>query len=191
MFSLFLSIFSRFDQPQFQQPESLPPHPQEFSSQTGKQRSPPARANSMPPRASRPQVLKKFEISDSNNLETYSINGVNYTTYTTFRSPLTPDEIPDVNFVEKPPMIPEPDYEEPNNMINNTTNGQGSRTLERKKKKSVSFLEDISKKEETSVRRIGESEAVHDIVLRICKLTISRITHIFYESTFDLRKILD
>ena len=157
-FHCFFLFFSRFDQPQFQQPESLPPHPQEFSSQTGKQRSPPARANSMPPRASRPQVLKKFEISDSNNLETYSINGVNYTTYTTFRSPLTPDEIPDVNFVEKPPMIPEPDYEEPNNMINNTTNGQGSRTLERKKKKSVSFLEDISKKEETSVKRIGEYE---------------------------------
>ena len=108
----------------------------------------------MPPRASRPQVLKKIETNFGDSKETYSINGVNYTTYTTFRSPLTPDEIPDVNFVEKPPMIPEPDYEEPN--MHNTTNGSSSRTLERKKKKSVSFLEDISKKEETSVKRIGK-----------------------------------
>merc|ERR1712223_936876 len=97
-----------------------------------KQRSPAARANSMPPRASRPQVLKKigdaqesYKIGDAK--ETYSINGVNYTTYTTFRSPLTPDEIPDVNFIEKPPMIPEPDHEEPN--MHNTTNGSSSRTL--------------------------------------------------------------
>ena len=146
----FFSIF-RFDQQtQLQyEPESLPP--QELVT---KQRSPAARANSMPPRASRPQVLKKIgDFGDAK--ETYSINGVNYTTYTTFRSPLTPDEIPDVNFIEKPPMIPEPDYEEPN--MNSNTNGQySSRTLERKKKKSVSFLEDISKKEETSVKRIGK-----------------------------------
>ena len=123
-------------------PESLPPN-----SEWVKNRSPPARANSMPPRASRPQVLKKMD-----SKETYNINGVNYTTYTTFMSPLTPDDIPDVNFAGKPPMIPEPDYEEPN-----LNNGMGSRTLERKKKKSVSFLEDISKKEESNVRKINHS----------------------------------
>ena len=77
-------------------------------------------------------------------------------TFFFFRSPLTPDEIPDVNFVEKPPMIPEPDYEEPNIMSTSANGGSSSRTLERKKKKSVSFLEDISKKEESSVKRIGE-----------------------------------
>ena len=95
-------------------------------------RSPPARANSMPPRPNRPQVLKK--IPNSEPKETYSVNGINYTTYTTFRSPLTPDDIP--------PQIPEPDYEE-------------TKTLERiKKKKSVSFVEDISKKEEQSVKKV-------------------------------------
>lgn len=56
-----------------EQPDSLPP--QEVK------RSPPVRANSMPPRASRPQVLKKIDT----NKETYSINGVTYTTHTTFR----------------------------------------------------------------------------------------------------------
>ena len=95
-------------------------------------RSPPARANSMPPRPNRPQVLKK--IPNSEPKETYSVNGINYTTYTTFRSPLTPDDIP--------PQIPEPDYEE-------------TKTLERiKKKKSVSFVEDISKKEENTVKKV-------------------------------------
>ena len=86
-FILSIFISSRFDQPQFAyQPESLPP--QELVN--NKQRSPAARANSMPPRASRPQVLKKigdaqesYKIGDAK--ETYSINGVNYTTYTTFR----------------------------------------------------------------------------------------------------------
>ena len=73
-----------------------------------KKRSPTARANSMPPRASRPQVLRRSSTTDmplqpanpadpSNSstttaAETYNINGVNYTTYTTFRSPITPDE---------------------------------------------------------------------------------------------------
>ena len=60
--------------------------------------------------------------------------GINYTTYTTFRSPLTPDDMP--------PAIPEPDYEP-------------EKTLERiKKKKSVSFVEDISKKEEQTVKKV-------------------------------------
>ena len=60
--------------------------------------------------------------------------GINYTTYTTFRSPLTPDDLP--------PAIPEPDYEP-------------EKTLERiKKKKSVSFVEDISKKEEQTVKKV-------------------------------------
>ena len=72
-----------------------------------KKRSPTSRANSMPPRPSRPQVLRRSSTTDmplqsssstSNasataaNSETYNINGVNYTTYTTFRSPITPDE---------------------------------------------------------------------------------------------------
>ena len=96
-------------------------------------RSPPARANSMPPRPNRPQVLKKI---NSEPKETYSVNGINYTTYTTFRSPLTPDDIP--------PQIPEPDYEP-----------QESKTLERiKKKKSVSFVEDISRKETDTVKKV-------------------------------------
>ena len=137
--------------------ESLPPppvqplnDPQPPEGAVVEKRSPPIRANSMPPRATRPQVLKKVE----NPKETYNINGVNYTTYTTFMSPLTPDEIPDVNFVEKPPVIPEPDY----------LMHEGSKTLERKKKKSVSFLEDISKKEETSVKRIHSNKKPESIL---------------------------
>ena len=87
----------------------------------------------MPPRPNRPQVLKKI---NSEPKETYSVNGINYTTYTTFRSPLTPDDIP--------PQIPEPDYEP-----------QESKTLERiKKKKSVSFVEDISRKEADTVKKV-------------------------------------
>ena len=72
-----------------------------------KKRSPTARANSMPPRPSRPQVLRRSSTTDMTlpsaintastnpstaNVETYNINGVNYTTYTTFRSPITPEE---------------------------------------------------------------------------------------------------
>ena len=60
--------------------------------QAVKKRSP-TRANSMPPRPNRPQVLRRSMIaeipmsgsSSSTNKETYSVNGVNYTTYTTFR----------------------------------------------------------------------------------------------------------
>jgi hypothetical protein len=51
----------------------------------------------MPPRPNRPQVLKRnvAELPAAAApapaaLETYSVNGVNYTTYTTFRSPMTP-----------------------------------------------------------------------------------------------------
>ena len=62
--------------------------------------------------------------------------GINYTTYTTFRSPLTPDDMP--------PAIPEPDYEPEKILERNTI----------KKKKSVSFVEDISKKEEQSVKKV-------------------------------------
>ena len=69
----------------------------------------PTRANSMPPRPNRPQVLKRnaTEIPMTavatavqaaapvaTPIETYSINGINYTTYTTFRSPMTPDDPP-------------------------------------------------------------------------------------------------
>ena len=45
--------------------------------EVAKIRSPPARANSMPPRPNRPQVLKKIS---SEPKETYSVNGNNYTT---------------------------------------------------------------------------------------------------------------
>ena len=100
------------------------------------------RANSMPPRAIRPQVLKKVETGQPQ--ETYNINGVNYTTYTTFMSPLTPDEIPDVTFVEKP-VIPEPDYHQ---------HHEGSKTLERKKKKSdTSSLEDSDEERRPKKKR--------------------------------------
>ena len=69
-----------------------------------KRGSPPTRAHSMPPRPSRPQVLRRSMIaeipvssSSSNSvdpsvaispqaMEMYAINGVSYTTYTTFRS---------------------------------------------------------------------------------------------------------
>ena len=139
--------------------ESLPPPPtsqiiEQQPLDTVDKRSPPMRANSMPPRAIRPQVLKKVETGQPQ--ETYNINGVNYTTYTTFMSPLTPDEIPDVTFVEKP-VIPEPDYHQ---------HHEGSKTLERKKKKSVSFLEDISKKEESSVKRIHSNNKKPESILK-------------------------
>ena len=72
-------IMSSFkpDSADYSEPKSLQP---EF-----KQRSPPSRANSMPPRPSRPQVLKKAVVTSEAAKETYSINGINYTTYTTFR----------------------------------------------------------------------------------------------------------
>ena len=85
-----------------------------------KKRSP-TRANSMPPRPSRPQVLRRISVPMSGQTdETYSINGVNYTTYTTFRSPLTPEaaesdmmatSLPP-NISEQQPPIPEPDYDD-------------------------------------------------------------------------------
>ena len=34
---------------------------------------------------------------DPEPTETYSVNGVNYTTYTTFRSPITPEECDSVS----------------------------------------------------------------------------------------------
>ena len=36
-----------------------------------------------------------FHVQESEPTETYSVNGVNYTTYTTFRSPITPDDCPE------------------------------------------------------------------------------------------------
>lgn len=118
-----------------------------------KQRSPTARANSMPPKPSRPQVLRREVVPAAPPpppqqagvvTETYSVNGVNYTTYTTFRSPITPDEVDAPSFSNRAmfpdgsshhPVIPEPDYDsEPR-----------SKTLERsKKKKSVSFVDEVS-----------------------------------------------
>ena len=177
-----------------------------------KKRSPTARANSMPPRPTRPQVLRRSSTTDmqlqpsassistttsgqytaaTEGAETYNINGVSYTTYTTFRSPITPDECdvpgslssrtfagidPDLTptaseperfaMTEGQPVIPEPDYDlsdsdyggsssNGNNYYsgsdvynstgyhaNGVRNGMGSNgtTLERKKKKTVSFV---------------------------------------------------
>ena len=36
-----------------------------------------------------------FHVQEPEPTETYSVNGVNYTTYTTFRSPITPDDCPE------------------------------------------------------------------------------------------------
>ena len=167
-----------------------------------KKRSPTARANSMPPRPSRPQVLRRSSTTEmplksplnpssantsTSNAETYNINGVNYTTYTTFRSPITPEECdvpgslssrtfagvdPDLtptaldperfSINGAHPVIPEPDYDMSDSDYggsssngNNyycgsdiysngfrSSNGTGSNgtTLERKKKKTVSFV---------------------------------------------------
>ena len=171
-----------------------------------KKRSPTARANSMPPRPLRPQVLRRSSATEmalptpitstsvnpsSGNVETYNINGVNYTTYTTFRSPITPDECdvpgslssrtftgidPDLTPTAPPelerfalneshPIIPEPDYDMSdsdyggsssngnnyycgsdvyNNGYGNSnireSVGSNGTTLERKKKKTVSFV---------------------------------------------------
>ncbi len=72
---------------------------QEQQQQQVKKRSP-TRANSMPPRPTRPQVLRRSMVAEvplsgaaaagsgaptGQNKETYSVNGVSYTTYTTFR----------------------------------------------------------------------------------------------------------
>jgi hypothetical protein len=82
--------------------------------------------------------------------ESYVVNGVNYTTYTTFRSPLTPDGDdedveengfdPDLtptvsveNFGE--PLIPEPDYD-----LSDPEYAQMMEQRAKKKKKSVSFV---------------------------------------------------
>jgi len=59
-----------------------------------KKRSP-TRTHSLPPRPTRPMVLKRAE--EPETTETYSVNGVSYTTYTTFRSPITPDECESVS----------------------------------------------------------------------------------------------
>ena len=68
---------------------------------------------------------------------------------------MTPDDLPDGSFDDTPPLIPEPDYDEPIYQ---------SKTLERKKKKSVSFLEDISKKEETTVKKINSNKKPESIL---------------------------
>ena len=141
--------------------------------ETPKKRSP-TRANSMPPRPNRPQVLKRNTteipvVAAPTPVETYSINGVNYTTYTTFRSPMTPDDpppglderdhdhedlTPTAERLLEGPVIPEPDYDQSDQEYNGSDcsgsqyNGfrsssveeTPSRTLEKKKKKSVSFV---------------------------------------------------
>lgn len=124
-----------------------------------KKRSP-TRANSMPPRPNRPQVLRRSMVSDipvstGETVETYAVNGSTYTTYTTFRSPITPDEMPEsysargfqpeqlspttVPVVDVEPHIPEPDYDLSDTECNTI---RKATTMERKKKKSVSFALD-------------------------------------------------
>ncbi len=150
---------------------------QQQQQQTKKVRSP-TRANSMPPRPNRPQVLRRSMIAEvpltgssaaaagagaapavGAGKETYSVNGVSYTTYTTFRSPITPDEVPEsasvsgrrlsfdggdqltpTNNEEQQssllPDIPEPDYD--------VSDAEGEREMRRRatatKKKSVTFV---------------------------------------------------
>ena len=36
-----------------------------------------------------------FLVQEPEPTETYSVNGVSYTTYTTFRSPITPEDCPE------------------------------------------------------------------------------------------------
>ena len=111
----------------------------------GKKKSP-TRTHSLPPRPTRPMVLKRME--DPASTETYSVNGVNYTTYTTFRSPITPEECPDSvstrlfpdsqeesaetpttptneGYRESEPHIPEPDYDM-SDLDNNSYSGSES-----------------------------------------------------------------
>ena len=88
----------------------------------------PARTASLPPRPSRPLVLRRELAQPAQDAaETYSVAGVNYTTYTTFRSPITPDQCDSVSSKQFPsegegggetpttptntPHIPEPDYD--------------------------------------------------------------------------------
>jgi len=58
------------------------------------EKSSPTRAKSMPPRPIRPQVLQHgpAEIPRSSPPEAYNYKNVSYTTHTTFRSPITPDD---------------------------------------------------------------------------------------------------
>merc|ERR1719312_552597 len=104
----------------------------------------PTRTHSLPPRPTRPMVLKRIE--EPETTETYSVNGVNYTTYTTFRSPITPEECDSVSnrffseshedaaetpttptnegyrdATETEPHIPEPDYDTSD--VDNVDNG--------------------------------------------------------------------
>ena len=138
-----------------------------------KKRSPTARANSMPPKPSRPQVLRRSSASEappaSTAIETYTVNGVNYTTYTTFRSPITPDEVDAPSFSNRQfetPVIPEPDYdmsEVEYRQQYHDGSRRGSRsngtTLERKKKKTVSFVinEEVAAKLQAGKTRRQES----------------------------------
>ena len=91
--------------------------PQQQQQQGETKKKSPTRTHSLPPRPTRPMVLKRIEVGDKTYLfsqckrkhhifnctqepettETYSVNGVNYTTYTTFRSPITPDECDSVS----------------------------------------------------------------------------------------------
>jgi hypothetical protein len=152
-------VMSSFKPPEYSQPLtseviSFPP-PAAASAASASAFKQQRRANSMPPRPSRPQVLKRISTTSTTSeaaasggaAETYNINGINYTTYTTFMSPLSPTGDDDVVVVPPGaslPLIPEPDY---NNEAEtySSYNGLTKTVLERKKrKKSVSFVEDIT-----------------------------------------------
>ncbi|CAB4064250.1 SHANK [Lepeophtheirus salmonis] len=113
------------------------------SVQVTKQKKSPTRANSMPPRP-KPLLTSPPPSTpppppppvEGQAMETYKVNGVKYTTYTTFRSPLTPD---DNQFEGATPDIPEPDYSDPESDHHRRAS---TTTLEKKKKKSVSFVID-------------------------------------------------
>lgn len=109
-------------------------NPNPNTTSPNKKKMSPTRTQSMPAR-NRPEILRR-----NSEVETYSINGVNYTTYTTFRSPITPDEIPEKQFeaVKNEPEIPEPDYD----LSDAEIRAIKSNDRFQKKKKSVSFVMD-------------------------------------------------
>ncbi|XP_040569344.1 uncharacterized protein Prosap isoform X2 [Lepeophtheirus salmonis] len=126
---------------------SMPPRPKPLLVRKMEQQLPDIPSNPLPPPP--PPALQQQQTSpppstpppppppvEGQAMETYKVNGVKYTTYTTFRSPLTPD---DNQFEGATPDIPEPDYSDPESDHHRRAS---TTTLEKKKKKSVSFVID-------------------------------------------------
>ncbi len=155
-----------------------PQHPRESSpqktpaTQLSPKKKSPTRANSMPARPTRPQVLRRSMIVDTDSSaassETYSVNGVSYTTYTTFRSPITPDEVPEAVIIppfdpsnhSTEPSIPEPDYDLTDEDDAAEACERASKKTLGKKKKSVSFAmneEDAARLQASSKTKKPES----------------------------------